>query len=232
MTYFRSVPSDPRQSVAHYAGTAARRPAAADHDAPIIYYATDDQTLSIGAGGVRTILQDQGTSGAPFVTTTWHLANVVPTNTALVDGTAYAQLVKIPPGAVTITGLAVQVGTLASSSAVRLGVYTCAADFTVGARLLDAGTVASTSTGTKTITSLTLAVPASRRVWLVAAAQGGTPSVYTAANVERVPQSTATNSLTGLSVPTATGVSGAFGTTFTVAAYVAVGPAIAVQLAS
>lgn len=232
MPAFRTVPSDPRQAVAWYAGVASRRPAAADHDAPLIYQATDDGSLSFGRNGARITVQDSAISGAPFITTNWHAAPLPVTATAAVLNTAYAVPYRVPAGATTITGLAVSVTTLGAGSTVRLGVRARNADGTVGAVLLDAGTVATTATGIKTIASLTLAVPAIRRVFIIVDAQGGTPpSLNFAASQEAAPAATPDNSLNGLYMPTQTGVSGAFTGAFTVAALVATAPHVAVQLA-
>lgn len=62
--------------------------------------------------------------------------------------------------ACTITQLACKVGTAAAGSTLRLGVYTWnpATPSTLGTRLSDAGTVDSSSTGVKEITSLSVAL--------------------------------------------------------------------------
>lgn len=77
--------------------------------------------------------------------------------------------------AVTFSSIAISVSTLAALSAVRLGWYGVAASGGPGALTYDLGTVASTSTGVKTISTATTLGPG--LVWLAAVAQGGTPSV-------------------------------------------------------
>ncbi len=73
----------------------------------------------------------------------------------------------------TIDVVAVEVSTLGASSTVRLGVYADNGNGRPGALVADYGTVATTSTGVKTIDVNTTVIPG-RTYWFAIASQGGT----------------------------------------------------------
>lgn len=96
------------------------------------------------------------------------------------SGTLYAIPVTLGK-AITLTQLDVNVQTAGDAgSVVRVGVYGDTGTFGPGSRLLDAGTVATATTGIKTITGLSLALSAGT-YWLAAAVQTAStaPLMYT-----------------------------------------------------
>lgn len=108
---------------------------------------------------------------------------------------------------VTLDMIGIQVGTAVTTSAVRLGIYSPGADGKPATRLLDAGTVATTSTGVKTIT-ISLALKAGI-YWLAAKSDlSGNANVYKH-NTPLWPSFTTTNAFADF---TPTGFQSAAGT--------------------
>lgn len=152
-----------------------------------IGFETDTGKFKIGDGSTAW------TSLSYFVAGTFALANAAlltggksgvyygPTATAVTSANAlplnrlYCMPLHLAQDT-TLDRIGVEVDVAAGSSTIRLGVYDDDGNGYPGARLLDAGTVDSTSTGLKQIT-ISLAVPAGL-VWVGAVAQGGTPSIH------------------------------------------------------
>lgn len=147
-------------------------------------------------------------------------------------GTERAQLIHLRPGT-TLAAVGICVITLAASSVVRLG-----ARVDTGGRpgnlLADWGTVDSTGIGVKTL-PITFTSPSdTTRLWLVAAAQGGSPVLATRLAGSDIDGLTAAELLTNGTIPgclTQTGVTGALPNTFTLAASLNSATLIAVQAA-
>lgn len=106
---------------------------------------------------------------------------LVPTDTGFSIGTTTqsqlcATLIEIQGTvAVTFSSISVNVTTGAGSSTIRLGFYSLGSNGFPGALLYDLGTIDSSGTGTKTITSSFTLGPG--WVWAATCAQGGAPAV-------------------------------------------------------
>jgi hypothetical protein len=136
------------------------------------------------------------------------------TVTTAAHGAAVASYSPITLGSGIITRIGCEVTTSAASSTVRLGIYHDSGAGRPGQLWFDAGTVDSTTTGTKTITISKQSHAG--LYWLVAVAQGGSPTLRALAGSGEfrfgAPSVGAVsgNSLTGMS---ASGVTGALATT-------------------
>lgn len=88
--------------------------------------------------------------------------------------------------AITVNEISAHVEVAAAASVVRLGIYADDGTRRPGARLLDAGTVATTTAGTKTITIAQALAPGWH--WFAAAPQGAAVTFWTAEGGHDVPE--------------------------------------------
>lgn len=155
--------------------------------------------------------------GNRFTTSLYYGPEGARSTVALADGTASAVCFWVSSSQ-TFDRIGCEVTTVgAAACVVRLGIYADNGSGIPGARVLDAGTVAGDSLGAKEIT-ISQVLPAGL-YWLVTANQGGAPTVRSAANnllggagVSTLGVATGASPRTGY---TATGVSGALPSTFT-----------------
>lgn len=163
------------------------------------------------------LLKGQGQPGVQ-ASTQFYASTGGHSSAAATDGTVTATPIWLGGGK-TFTSMGVSVTVAgATGSVIRLGVY-ADANGTPGARVLDAGTVASDTTGVKTVTVSW--APVAGRYWLAGAAQGGVaaPTTVTLASTYTTDLGVGSMANLLLTAPrvgcTMTGVAGALPASFT-----------------